>query len=167
MILRILRERILRPARQLLQQGTSPEEAALCIALGTGISICPLIGLPTILCTILAARFRLNLPLIQSVNYSFTIPQWALLFPFIRIGEWMYQADPLPLSVTEIKELLDDNFFASAGFLWHTALHAASAWILFAIPLSLLVYVLLLPVLRQMKHRRLRTRQNRSENSRP
>jgi len=165
MIFRFLRERILRPVRQLLRQGTSPEEAALCIALGTGISICPLIGLPTILCTLLAAGLRLNLPLIQSVNYSFTIPQWALLLPFIRIGEWMYKAEPLPLSLTEIKDLLDDNFFASAGLLWRTALHAASAWLLVAIPLSLIVYALLLPVLRKMKRRRAITRQRRSEAS--
>ena len=96
---------------------------------------------------------------------SFTIPQWALLLPFIRIGEWMYKAEPLPLSLTEIKDLLDDNFFASAGLLWRTALHAASAWLLVAIPLSLIVYALLLPVLRKMKRRRAITRQRRSEAS--
>lgn len=149
-----IRERILQPVAVLLKQGMTPEKAALCIALGTGISICPLIGLPTALCTILAAALRLNLPLIQSVNYCFTIPQWALVLPFIRIGEWMYQVDPLPLSITEIKALLDDNFFASLAFLWRTALHAASAWLLLAVPLTLLVYFSLLPVLRQMKRRR-------------
>ena len=149
-----IRERILQPIAHLLKQGFTPEKAALSIALGTGISICPLIGLPTILCTILAAALRLNLPLIQTVNYVFTVPQWALLLPFIRVGEWMYKAEPLPLSTTEIRDLLDDNFFATAAYLSKTALHAASAWLVFSIPLTVIVYFSLLPVLRTMKRRR-------------
>ena len=52
------------------QEGTGPHELALCIALGATFGLVPLPFVTTVLCTFIAVRFRLNLPLIQLVVYA-------------------------------------------------------------------------------------------------
>ena len=54
----------------LLRQGMTPRKVALTLVLGLVISVFPIVGVPTLLCTVVALGLQLNLPLIQAVNYT-------------------------------------------------------------------------------------------------
>lgn len=150
----IIKERVGQPARKLLTQGVSPERIALSIALGSAISICPLIGLPTILCTIVALAMRLNIPLIQSVNYLGTAPQWALIIPFLRMGETLFGSPHVPISIPHLKTSLETDFWSTAFGFWKSAGYATLAWLLITPFLVGIIYVLLLPMIRKLAQKR-------------
>ena len=82
------------PVINLLRQGITPEKIALSLAIGICLGVFPLLGSTTILCTLAAILFRLNLPAIQLVNYFVYPLQLALLIPFIRLGEALLGAQP-------------------------------------------------------------------------
>lgn len=124
----------------LLRAGMTPRRLALCLALGAGISVFPILGVATPLLAMLALALRLNLPLIQLVNYAGTPFQWLLIVPFLRLGEWVCGAEPLPLSPPEIVALLRTD---AAGFFREftmAAVYAVVGWAVSAAPLALLAY---------------------------
>lgn len=137
--------------RDLLRQGLSPGRLAACVALGVTGSVCPVIGVPTPLLTVLALAFRINLPLIQAVNYACAPLQWVLIVPFLRAGEWVLGAGPLALGPQEILARLradPGGFFTEfAG----AALHAATGWLLLAPPLGLVLFAMLRVLLRRSR----------------
>src|SRR5271165_3804523 len=69
-----------------LRQGISPRRLALTLALGFAIGCIPVLGIPTVLCGVLALALRLNLPAIQAANYAVMPLQLALIVPFVRLG---------------------------------------------------------------------------------
>jgi uncharacterized protein (DUF2062 family) len=78
--------KIVRPIIGLLKQGITPHKIALGLALGIVLGIFPVIGMTTLLCTVAAFLFRVNLPAIQVANYLVAPLQLALLLPFYRAG---------------------------------------------------------------------------------
>ena len=67
---------------KLLKQGLSPFKLALVIALGITLSVFPILGTTTVICTLVALLFHLNLPAIQLANYAAFPLQVILFFPF-------------------------------------------------------------------------------------
>ena len=65
----VFKEKITLPLINLLKQGLSPSKLALVIALGMTLSVFPLLGTTTLLCTLVALFLHLNLPAIQVANY--------------------------------------------------------------------------------------------------
>src|SRR6185312_970638 len=63
------RRKLIEPIIELLRQGVTPDKIALSLAFGLGLGIFPVLGVSTVLCTVAAIAFRLNLPAIQLVNY--------------------------------------------------------------------------------------------------
>ena len=98
-------------------------------ALGLIFSVFPVVGVPTLLCTVVALALRLNLPLIQAVNYAAAPLQWTLILPFLRLGERLVGADPLPLSASELVELAKQGAAAFTADLGMAGLHAAVGWV--------------------------------------
>ena len=137
----------------LLRAGTSPQKLAECLALSLSASICPVLGVSTPLLTVLALWRKLNLPLIQAVNYLATPLQWLLIVPFIRLGEWLTRATPLALTPAEILSRARADtalFFKEFGVaIWHAAL----GWLATAPFLFLALYLLLLPIAQRLQHR--------------
>jgi uncharacterized protein (DUF2062 family) len=121
----------------------APAEAiALCIALGFALGVCPVVGCPTILCTLAAILLRVNLPAIQFVNYFVSPLQLTLMIPFVRLGAWLFRGDPGSTAI--------QHAYAWRAFDVITAgLHAMVAWFCVCAPAGLLVYVVLLFVLRR------------------
>jgi uncharacterized protein (DUF2062 family) len=155
------RRRIVRPLLDLLRHGVTPEKLALSIALGVALGVFPVLGTTTALCALAALILRLNLPAIQIVNYFVYPAQIALLIPFARLGEKLFGAPHLPLSVAQIHGMIHANRWAAAQFLWTTVWHATVAWCLIAPALMLLAYVVVLPLLRLMV---IRTREGTAKN---
>lgn len=133
----------------LLRQGVTPERLALSLALGVALGVFPVLGTTTALCALAALILRLNLPVIQLVNYVVYPAQIALLIPFCRLGEWMFRAPQLPLSVAQIAALFHASYSHALRALWVSMCHAVVAWCLIA-PLAVaLMYGILLLVLKR------------------
>jgi uncharacterized protein (DUF2062 family) len=145
--------RLRRPILDLLRQGVTPEKMALSLALGGALGVFPALGCTTLLCLIAAIVLRLNLPAIQIVNYFVYPIQIALLVPFFRLGEKLFRATHLPVSVAQIHGMIHANVWAATKLLWTTTWHAIVAWGLIAPVFVGLAYLILTPVLRRVLKR--------------
>lgn len=145
--------RLIRPILELLRQGVTPEKLALSLALGLVLSVFPAVGWTTTLCALAALIFRLNLPAIQMINYFMYPAQIALLLPFFRLGEKVFRAPHLPISISHIYEMARANLWGAIMFLWSTTWHAMVVWAVLAPLFTALIYYVLLPVFRRVARR--------------
>jgi uncharacterized protein (DUF2062 family) len=145
--------RLVRPILDLLRQGVTPEKMALSLALGGALGVFPALGCATLLCVIVAVVLRLNLPAIQIVNYFVYPIQIALLVPFFRLGEKLFRAAPLPVSIAQIHAMIHANVWAAIRLLWTTMWHAIVVWGLIAPVFVGLAYLILTPILRRVLQR--------------
>lgn len=128
-----------------LRQGISPERLALTLALGFAIGCLPVIGIPTALCLLVALGLRLNVPAIQAANYLAMPLQVALIFPFVRLGGWMFAAHQ-PMNAGLLHESPLKLIWASGNI----AGEALAAWAVTAIPTVLLMTIVLTALLRRV-----------------
>src|SRR5258708_30462436 len=120
--------RLARPILDLLRQGVTPEKIALSVALGAALGVFPAIGWTTALCAIAALVLRLNLPAIQILNYFVYPAQIALLIPFFRLGEKLFRAQHLPISVLQMHAMIRADRWAAIALLGTTPWHAIAVW---------------------------------------
>ncbi len=147
--------RLVRPLLELLRQGVTPEKVALSVTLGIMLGVFPLLGSTTALCALAAFAFQLNLPAIQIVNYFVYPLQIALLIPFFRLGEKLFHAPHLPLSVPGIYAMMHANMGSAIRSLWATTWHAIVVWCLVAPVCGAAIYAILTPVLRHAVPRKI------------
>lgn len=134
-------------AESWLRQGISPQRLALTLALGFAIGCLPVIGIPTALCLVVALGLRLNLPAIQAANYAAMPLQVALIFPFVRLGGWMFASSAHPaLHAGMLHESPLKLVWASGSM----AGQALAAWLVTAIPMVLLMTLVLTALLRRV-----------------
>lgn len=145
--------KLVRPLLDLLRQGVTPEKIALSVALGAALGVFPALGWTTALCAIAALVLRLNLPAIQIVNYFMYPVQLALLLPFFRLGEKLFGARHLPLSISQIFQLVHNGVWNAIRFLWTTTWHAIIVWVILAPIFVGILYTLLTPLLRRALRR--------------
>lgn len=131
----------------LLSEGMTPHKIALTLALGLMLGATPVLGTTTILCTAAAVVLRLNLPLIQAVNFLAYPLQLLLLIPFMQAGQWLFRQAPLPFTREQLLVLLHAGFRHALEQLWLYSLHGVVAWLLLGGAGALLVYVILRPIL--------------------
>jgi hypothetical protein len=94
--------------------------------------------------------FRLNLPAIQLVNWLIYPLQIILLLPFLRLGEKLFHAAPVQLSVMQILAMMHADLPHAVAALWLAGVHAVAAWLLIGPPAILVLYFVLSPMLRQI-----------------
>ncbi len=143
----VLRRKLVDPILGLLQQGLAPRELALCLALGIGIGLFPVLGISTLLLAVIALVKRLNLAAIQLVNYLIYPLQLLLIIPFVRLGEALTGAARQPLSIEAGLGLLAEGVWNAVVTLWDAIVHAALGWLVVG-PIGIyLLYRLLVPML--------------------
>ena len=140
---------------EFLKMGVAPERLALCIGLGIALGLVPALGTTTLLCTLAAFLFRLNLPAIQLVNYFVYPLQLALLIPFIRAGEWLFGVESLDLSLEIIQRMMKTDLWETVIRLWSATMRAVMVWLLTAPVVVALVYLFMTPLLRKLRLQRL------------
>jgi uncharacterized protein (DUF2062 family) len=133
-----------------LKEGMSCKEISLCIALGVALGIFPVVGTTTLLCAGAAVVFRLNLPLIQLVNYAVYPLQLFLLAFFYGAGSWLFNGQSSSLLGGEIVELFQNDLWGSIIAFWDLTLYAIFAWMLAGPLLALFLYGILKPVIRKL-----------------
>jgi uncharacterized protein (DUF2062 family) len=141
------------PIIALLKQGITPQKIAMGLAFGIVIGIFPVVGSTTMLCTIAAIIFRLNLPAVQVINWLVYPLQLLLLVPFFHFGDFLFGVEPLPLSAQELVAMFRADFWGSILSLWDATMHAIVAWLLVEPPVILVLYVIFIPLLRRLPFR--------------
>lgn len=137
--------------KRLFLQGLSPKELAMCITLAIGIGIFPIYGTTTVILTFLALKLRLNLPIMIAVSYTSTPLQFLLLIPFIRIGEFVFGYQPMALDLSTLKTSFSTGLLETLSVFSGRLALAVGAWILVALPISVLLYIILFQVFRKAK----------------
>ncbi len=140
-----VRRRVRDPLLALLRTGLTPKGLAWSVAAGLALGTFPMLGSTTLLCAGAAFAFRLNQPAMQLVNYLAYPLQLALLIPFIRFGERLFGAEPMPLSLTGMLQALNTDTLGTIALFWSRIWHACVVWALLALPLMALLAWLLRP----------------------
>jgi uncharacterized protein (DUF2062 family) len=138
-----IQKRIITPVFTFLKQGITPHKLALSIALGFVLALFPVLGATTLLCALAAWALRLNMPAIQLINYIAYPLQLIFFLPFIRLGEWLFQAEKMPFSIPQIYEMFKKDLLGAIGTLWWTTMHAIVAWLMVCPLVALVLYFIL------------------------
>jgi hypothetical protein len=145
--------RLIAPIRVLLTHGVTPDKIALTFAVGTACSLLPFLGFTSLLNLGVGLWLRLNQPILQTLNQLLGPLQLVLILVYVRIGEKIWGAPPMPLSVSTLIHSFRENPAAFLQRFGWTGVHAATAWLL-SVPLIVagLNYALR-PVLRRFSRR--------------
>jgi uncharacterized protein (DUF2062 family) len=127
---------------QVFSQGLTYHKLALTCAAGVTIGIFPIFGTTTIICFAVAVIFRLNLPLIQLVNYMVAPLQLILIVPFIKVGTILFRLNPFPYNSEELIAMFRDDFIHLMKELGLSLLLGIGVWASFSIPLFFVLYYL-------------------------
>lgn len=129
--------------------GITAQKLALTVALGFVIGIMPFFGLATLVCTLLGLRFRLNIPALLLICYLAAPLHLLLYLPFIRTGIIIFGADEFRLTVEEMVQLFQEDWLKAVKKLWLANLLGVAAWLILSIPITGLVYLVMLPIFRK------------------
>jgi uncharacterized protein (DUF2062 family) len=140
------------PIKNLLMQGTSPKMIAIGVSGALVIGLFPVLGSTTLLCTLFALTFRLNLPLVQLVNFSVYPLQLVLVIPFMKLGETIFGFEKLNYGFNEIVKMISNDTMYAIAVLWNVTMQAIGVWLLIAPIFAFLVYLVLHPILKSVKY---------------
>ncbi len=132
-----------------LTQGMSPRRLALTLALGAALGMLPAVWGSTLICALLAFRFKLNQAVIQAANYLVYPVQIALFVPFYRLGSSLFPWGPA-VSVDTLRQGLAQNWMSDVPLIIVATLKALAAWLVIAPLLAALLYILVLAILRSL-----------------
>lgn len=135
----------------LLGQGITPRKISLSMTLGIVVGIFPIIGLPAIICVIIAALCRLNHVIIQIFNWLVYPLQLILIIPFYRLGNIIFRDAPLTVTLDKILASYQSDFWGTMGYLADITLHAIVARGLAAIIAGPVIYGISLPFVKKLQ----------------
>lgn len=136
-------EKVFQPVVNILKTGVEPTALAVAVSLGIVVGIIPLLGTTTIICTMLAYSFRLNLPALQLANYLMFPVQLLLFIPFFQAGGYFFEPSGLPASVSQISEMISHDLWGTIQLFWLANLQALLVWFLTGIPAFLMLNFIL------------------------
>ncbi len=127
---------------QIIKQGLTYHKLALTCSAGVIIGIFPVFGITTILCFAVAAIFRLNLLLIQLVNYMVAPLQLLLIIPFIKVGTIVFRLNPVPYDSEQLVLMFRHDFMHLLREVGLSLLLGVGVWATFSVPLFFVLYYL-------------------------
>lgn len=125
-----------------LKQGVTPEKLGQSVAFGVVLGSLPVIGVTTCLCLLAAALFKLNHVAIQTINYLVYPIQIALIIPFLRMGEWLFNVPPASLDVKMMIYEFQHGYLKFIEKYGMAALRGVAAWAIVAPVAFFLIYFL-------------------------
>ena len=144
-----MKTKIIHSLSKLLKQGLSPVKLSLVIALGITLSIFPVLGATTLICTLVSILFNLNLPAMQLANYAAFPLQVILFFPFLKLGEFILKVSLDPLSKVQLVSAFDEGFFYAIKNLSYYLIVACLGWSLAIIPIFFILLFFLQVILKK------------------
>ena len=115
--------------RTQMTQGLSSDDCGRAIAASLTIGVFPIIGFSTPLNAFFAAAFRLNQPITLMFNWIVGPIKIALILPFLRLGEWFFQAEPFSLSLMQFSERFFSDVAATTVEFAATFAYAICGWV--------------------------------------
>ena len=137
-----VRRKIFLPLINLIKQGLTPSKLALVMAIGMTISVFPVLGLSTLVCTLLAIILRLNLPAIHVANCIAFPIQVLLFFPFLKIGEMLSGVTLETITRTNMPSIFDAGLSQATEEIFRYIILASYGWVLAAVPIFILFFYL-------------------------
>ena len=147
------KRKLVNPLLDLLKAGITPEKLSLTVSLGAVIGLIPAFGVTTIIGTLVAARLRLNSPILLLISYFVNPIQILIAIPLVKLGIFLFGGTPLRYSLQQIMDMVKKDWVATLNKLWVANLLGIAAWALLAIPAGLAVYYLTLPLFRRVVRR--------------
>lgn len=144
------RRRLIDPVVAQLTQGVTPDRIAFTLALGTGLSMFPFLGFTALLNLGVGIWLRLNQPILQTLNQLLGPLHLVMIFIYVRLGERLWGAEPLPFSVgSMLAAFRDDSLLGFLQRFGWAGVHAFSAWLI-TLPLLVLgLQAVLRPIIRR------------------
>ena len=133
-----------------LKQGITPEKLALTIAIGALLGTIPMLGTTTILCTIAAFAFGLNLAAIQLINGIVYPLQLILIIPFLKAGAWVFRASDFTFTLSQLFGLAKAGVWHAITTLWVATVHAIVVWLIAAGLSSFILYFVFRVILKRL-----------------
>lgn len=112
-----------------LRQGLSPQQLALALALGGTLGCMPLLWGTSLLGALLALRLRLNLALVQLINYLCYPLQILLFIPYLKGGRSLFGAARLPVDLEQVASLLKSDPLTLLSQFWIANLQGLVLWL--------------------------------------
>lgn len=128
----------------LLRIGLSPTRIAGTISAGIVLGIFPIYGPISLVCLGLAWLGRLNVPILLASYYSMAWLKPLLILPFLRAGEIVFAAEPMPISLVELGRRFSTDALGTLGEFGWSFVHALTGWLVTAPVLLMLLYPLAL-----------------------
>lgn len=138
-----LRRRVFRKIAYFLKKGITPHKLALSLSLGITIGIIPLYGITSLLVTLVALCFRLNFSASQIAHYMVHPVQILLIFPFLKLGDLIFNNSLLPHSFDQFLTMIRTDIWGTLHHFWLAYLTATAVWFILSIPLTILLYKVL------------------------
>ena len=146
-----MKKKIFQSLSKLLKQGLSPVKLSLVVALGIALSIFPVLGTTTLICTLVSIFFNLNLPAMQLANYAAFPFQIILFFPFLKLGETVSKVSLDPLSKIQLISTFDEGIFYAIEKLSNYLLVACLGWSLAVLPIYIILYFLISSLIKKFE----------------
>jgi uncharacterized protein (DUF2062 family) len=138
-----LKRKIIDPILNFLKQGVTPTKLAWAVSAGIVIATVPIFGVCTILCLAAIWVFRLNPAAVLLTNQIAYPLQFLLYFPFLRSGEWLFNAQSVSFTLSQLVNLFKTDFFQAIEIIWWSTLYGMTVWIVLAIPVAYLIFLVL------------------------
>jgi uncharacterized protein (DUF2062 family) len=148
---------VIDPIALQLTQGITSEKIALTMAVGSALALFPIFGTTTLLCLLAGIVLKLNQAIIQLVNMLCATIHFPLIVCLFRLGHLMFGVPYTHIGLGMVHHMLDTfwedpaKFFERFGV---DALHAIAAWAVLAPLWMLIIYLVALPVVREVLRRR-------------
>lgn len=123
-----------------LKSGITPKKLALTCALGVVVGIMPIWGITTLLCFLVAAIFRVNVVVLQLVHYFVYPIQLLLIIPFIKLGTFLFDVNPMPYALTELQARFSADFWGELKQVGVALMLGLGVWAVASIPIFLIIY---------------------------
>ena len=125
---RLWQNRVRGPVMRELTLGISPGRVALASILGLVSATWPQIGTNPLMALLLSWTFRCNKAITSGVSLVFTPLQYALMIPFLRLGETLLGVEHFETSVPDIIYIVFTDPIGSFAVLGMPLVHAIVGW---------------------------------------
>ena len=112
-----------------LRQGWSPDGVSWSVAWSVTWGLFPIYGFTMAILGLIGLIWKLNHPIMQSINYLLAPLKFILIIPYIRLGEWIFRpGNPFTLSIPEFTVRFKDAPLETLAEFAATFLHAIVGW---------------------------------------
>jgi uncharacterized protein (DUF2062 family) len=135
-------KKIFIPIKGHLVQGITPEKLALTVAIGIAVGTFPVIGTSSVICLGLSLLFRLNIALLQVINYAVYPLQFIFLFPFFKTGQFLLGIENVNFSSFSFSEIFSGDFLSALFVIGEALGLSLIGWMIIAFPLAYFSFLL-------------------------